>query len=80
MRKVSETETFIITNLNASEKRIGLPNIASLVILVEPKKQPFQQIPLVSGKKDVKVFLVQTGGFLGNRILLGIKIAELQTN
>ena len=42
---------------------IGLPNIASLVILVEPLKQPFQQIPLVSGKKDVKVFLVQTGGF-----------------
>ena len=44
---------------------IGLPNIASLVILVEPLKQPFQQIPLVSGKKDVKVFLVQTGGFWG---------------
>ena len=56
---------FYIANLFASEKRIGLPNIASLVILVEPKKQPFQQIPLVSGKKDVKVFLVQTGGFLG---------------
>ena len=57
---------------------IGLPNIASLVILVEPLKQPFQQIPLVSGKKDVKVFLVQTGGFWGNRIFLGIKIAELE--